>query len=204
MARMRIPRWLSPRFRRIAREIAVPEYSSDFLSSHLAKNIWRRLTSARLARVMGQHQELSLDRGTAYRFPFLDKELVMFTLTIPYAHWPAPRPFARFHREALADLLPPEISRRFTKADFGPARALRVRKAAPLIHDILERGPWYSEEYVDRHEAQRLCRAVLWNTAAITPSDWQALWSISTLEAWMRRISGYHPQQEGGPRDGAT
>ena len=188
--RVRPPFWLHSRMRPLA-ESTPPRMSGTEHLSYLARNVWRRVTSVRLGRAVTQLQEHASLHHMSYRFPFLDRDLVSFVLRLPVQAWPAPRPFARLHREALSPLLPPQILGRFGKAEFTPALAGRIRAAAPVIQDLLERGVWCSENYVRRDDARRLCRGVLWGQGPKSSEDWLAVWSVSTLEAWMRRVLGY-------------
>lgn len=192
IARADVPAWLARDFREMAKQLAAPEVSKVSFSSHLAGGVWERLSSARLGRVVTQFQEHLFPYGLEYRFPFLDRDLVRFVLTIPYEFWPRPRPAARLHREALAELLPPEVAQRFSKAEFTPALALRIRNARSQILAILEQGPWCSEQYVDRPKASAFCRAVLAKEEIGPAADWLSLWSIVTLEAWLRKTFEYN------------
>jgi asparagine synthase (glutamine-hydrolysing) len=189
-----IPHWLRPGFGEVGKELAVPEQSDGSFSSHLAKNVWERINSARLARVVTQFQEHSSAYGIGYRFPFLDRELISFVLTVPYNHWPRPRAFARLHRAPLAALLPAEIAHRLGKAEFTSALVSRIRNAEPQIRALLDRTSWYSEKYVDPDKARTFCRAVLSRNQENTGAsvDWLSVWAIVTVEAWMRKAFGYH------------
>jgi asparagine synthetase B (glutamine-hydrolysing) len=189
----RAPMWLAPRLAHFAKDLVAPELSRTSYPSRLAWHVWNRLTSPVLSRVVTQLQEHAALYGLEYRFPFLDRELVTFVMTTSYKHWPRPGAFARLHRAPLGDLLPPEVRQRFGKAEFTPALATRIRNARPHIQAILDDGPWCSGQYVERQAARRFCRTVLAKDADPSSRDWIRLWSIATLEAWMRKIFGYHP-----------
>jgi asparagine synthase (glutamine-hydrolysing) len=191
LARASAPTWLAPRLRQLASELRAPASPGVSLPSHLARYVWERVTSVRLARAITQSQEHASAHGVEYRFPFLDRELVTFVMTVSHEHWPRPRPFARLHREPLADLLPPEVAQRFGKAEFTPALIGRVRGARSQIETILEHGPWYSDSYIDRSEAQKLWRSVSSAEPSPNSTNWLAIWAIATLEAWLRRSFGY-------------
>jgi asparagine synthase (glutamine-hydrolysing) len=190
--RAAVPVWLAPGMHQLAKDLAFADPPNGSFPSHLATHVWERVTSPRLERVVTQYQEYSSGQGLEYRFPFLDKELVTFVLTVPYEHWPRPRTCARLHREALADLLPPKIQQRFEKADFTSAVVNRIRNAQTQIQAIVGAASWHSGRYVDHGEARRLCRSVLSDKNPINPEDWLSLWSIVSLETWMRRAFEYH------------
>jgi len=190
--RDRIPSWATPALRHTAGELlSRQQVSEGRLHSHLATNVWKRLSSVRLARVVTQFQEHARDHGIEYRFPFLDRELVTFVLSSGVDDWPRPHGHARLHRSALSHLLPAEVANRQGKAEFTPALAGRILRARTEIDRILRRDSWCSERYVRRDEA-----AVLWrrlSSGAVSPvtADWLDLWSVVTLEAWLRRVFGY-------------
>jgi asparagine synthase (glutamine-hydrolysing) len=184
-----VPDWLAPDLRKTAREVAVPERSQISFSSQVQRSIWSRVASVQTARVVGRLQQQALSNGVEYRFPFLDRDLVDFVLAIPYEHWPRIAPFARLHREPLADLLPPEVTQRIGKAEFTPALANRCRRAEMVIRGLVGAGPWASVRYVDLERARRLCAALFDQDARVAPSGWARLWNIAALEAWLRMNS---------------
>jgi asparagine synthase (glutamine-hydrolysing) len=187
------PSWLAMDFRATVRDLAACDLPQVPISSFVQKETWQRVTSAQTVRVVSMLCRQAYDYGREYRFPFLDRDLVQFILTIPYEFWPRPGPFARFHRRALADLLPSEVASRFGKADFTEALANRVRRAQPFLRPLLEDGPWASERYVRRDEARRFCLGVINQNDTSTSNTWRQVWAIVTLEAWMRKVLEYHP-----------
>ena len=133
-----------------------------------------------------------------YRFPFLDRELVSFALTIRPEHWPQPWPYARLQRNALAPLLPPEVASRFSKAEFTPALMTRFQRNRREISAILSKKTWLSASYLDPPEARKFFEGVLAEGESASSSDLVAAWSIVTLEAWLGKALGYHSAQSGG------
>jgi asparagine synthase (glutamine-hydrolysing) len=190
------PGWLMPAFHPLAKDLAVPEPPSGSLGAQVAREVWQRVSSPRMQRVLSQFQEHGAAHGVRFRLPFLDQDLITFVLSLPYQHWPRQATNARFHREALAGLLPPKVRDRIGKAEFTPAVVRRIRDAQGPIRALLESGPWCSEPYVDRLEAVRLYRTVL-STNPVGSRPWLSLWSIVTLEAWLRAVFKYHsPESE--------
>ena len=183
--RATIPQWLADRVHCVARDLAVPERWPFEFESHVQEQLWHRLFCAETIRALSAIQQEGASGGVEYRFPFLDIDLVRFMLSLPFDRWPAPGPYARYHRVALSDLLPLAVRDRSSKAEFTPALANRVRRSALLGRRVLDTGPWISEPYVRRGDARRAWDDAVSHTH--TPGGtWRRLWAIVTLEAWMR------------------
>jgi asparagine synthase (glutamine-hydrolysing) len=191
--RPRLPTWLTPRAASIARDIVASVRPSEPSLSQVQRGVWGRLTSAQMARNVAMLSAHAQHHDLEYRFPFLDRELVRFTLSIPVEGWPKPRPFARLHRESLRPILPKEIADRAGKAEFTPALAHRFDRSRALVEQLFASKTWASADYVDRHEAQRLWRALTAEraTGASRSTDFRQLWALLTLEAWLRKLFGY-------------
>jgi hypothetical protein len=169
--------------------------------SHVQAHRYREVTSQQVIRSVEVAQRLGMSHGIEVRFPFLDRDLVAFVLTIPYRLWPAPGPYARLHRDALADLLPPAVAARTSKAEFTPALLNRIVRAEPEVRQLLatDGDGWVSERYVPLARARRLvgevmaARAGAGAGAGAGTGDRRArwVWAIVTLEAWMRAILRY-------------
>lgn len=187
-ARAESPDWLAPNLRSLARDLTLPERSDVTFSSYRQEHGWNRLESQNTARSVDSFQRLGGKLGVEYRFPYLDRDLVRFVLTIPYPHWPRPEPFARLHRSLLGDLLPPEIVGRFGKAEFTPALRNRIRRSEQLIRSLIYQGPWASEQYVRRSKAEELWVRVTQDPENVPTLDWRRVWGIVTLETWLRKI----------------
>lgn len=185
-----VPDWLQPEWKVLAQDLAT-EPSSEFeFVSHVQRERWSSVMSQQVMRsVEGSEREAS-EFDCEYRFPFLDTDLVRFVLMIPYENWPAPESSARLHRDALTTLLPDAVRERRQKAEFTPALANRAVRAASIIDDLFDRGPWRSERYVDRGSARRLWRGAAANPDQTAAGTWRQVWAIVTLEAWMRAFSG--------------
>lgn len=190
--RTKVPTWLAPAWHEVARNVEVEEPPDVVLTSLVQRLTWSRLAAARSRQSINSLQVNGMRHGLEYRFPFLDRELVEFVLNLPphCLPWSAPRN-ARIHREAFRPMLPPKIANRYSKAEFTPALANRVRRAGPLIENLLSRGDWVCQKYVARDAALRFYRAV---TSSVSPTrgmDWWRVWNVATLEAWMRAVLGY-------------
>lgn len=194
--RQRIPNWIAKRLRPLAEDCEPYQVPPIAGVSSLQEFTWRRVMAAETLRNVSMMNIHASAQQTEYRFPFLDKDLVLFVLSIPYEFWPRPGAYVRFHREALADLLPSEILGRFGKAEFTPALGNKVKLAGRLILSLFD-GEWASSRYVDRDAASQFCSRVLSFGSDAGALAWRQVWAVATLEAWMRKILGYHPRAKG-------
>jgi asparagine synthase (glutamine-hydrolysing) len=190
----RLAPWLNPDIGSISK---VPADRSEHPVrdySFVQKHHWRELTSGRLPISIDGFQRHSYRHQLESRFPFLDRALATFVMSIPYDHWPPPYSDERLHRQALFDILPPTIATRRTKADFTPALARRVDRALPLIRDIFWGKEWLAGRFVDQGGARDLLAKLEASPGSQTFSEWYGAWSIVTLEAWLRGIKRYSPR----------
>ena len=193
--RRRFPKWLTGEMRSLAAELAPPEVPPISGVSNVQRYTWKRLMSVETLRnvsMMNVHASL---HEMEYRFPFLDKDLILFSLSIPYEAWPRPGAYARLHREALADLLPTEISERMGKAEFTSALVNKVRRASRSIMALFGTD-WASGRYLDREQALSFCRGVL-DGGIVGSVAWRQVWAMATLEAWLRGILAYDAAEKG-------
>jgi asparagine synthase (glutamine-hydrolysing) len=196
-ARARVPEWVSPRFRSLAREILSDDGgdSQPALTSLVRRNAWTLVNAAHPKIGVARLQALGLAKGIEFRFPFLDRELVSFVLGLPSHALPGPVPTARVHREAFRPMLPRAVADRVGKADLTAAVENRVRRALPQIEALFDGGSWASHRFVDREAAHRALRAVTSGPAAASGRDWWRVWRIAAVEAWTRSILLYGMRQ---------
>jgi asparagine synthase (glutamine-hydrolysing) len=186
-----IPAWLAPRFRNLARELAVRDPPDLPFSSQVQRQAWSRLSATGNSQAIGAMQLNAEPLGLEYRFPYLDRELVEFALNLPSKCLPGAVAYARIHREAFRPILPAKIVDRQGKGEFTPALVSRVRDARALIEDLLWGQTWESGEYVDQYAARRFWRSVTDPGREANSSEWWQLWRMATLEVWIRRILRY-------------
>jgi asparagine synthase (glutamine-hydrolysing) len=190
-----VPDWLTPEWRERAVQVAERVYDPPppTLRAHVQQAHWQELTGARLSLAIDLEQRCASVAGFEVRFPFLDRELVEFVLSIPPSLWPTPSGYGRLQRDALSALLPSLVVSR-TKMKFAPVVIHRVQAALGRLSKLLEGNRWNLERFVSLDNA----RALLARFRS-SPSDAnvaQALWRIGTLEAWLRTFLGYHPSPE--------
>lgn len=193
------PAWLAPRFHELARDITAAGAAEQGLvdarlGTLVRSQAWRRLNAPHNRRSIAAMQGKAGPLGVEYRFPFLDRDLIRFVLSLPPHCLPGPVRYARIHREAFRPFLPSAIADRSWKAEMSPALRERSERAQPVIEDLLTQGDWMSARYVDRTAAGRFLRTVAGapvGTAAITPIDRWRLWNVAAVEAWMRGLLMY-------------
>ena len=160
--------------------------------------MWESITSQQVDRSVDALQRQVSHLDIEFRFPFLDRDLVEFVLKIPFGAWPSPNTYSRLHRDAMRDVLPTMVSRRYGKAEFTPALMNRVIRAGSLIERLLLEGDWASGKYVDRAMAREFWRTTAKRRDHREWSRWRQVWAIATLEAWLRTIFGYDKHPLGG------
>lgn len=123
--------------------------------------------------------------GLDIRYPFLDKRLVEFCLTLPPEHklhhgWSrAPQ------RQGMAGIVPDEVSRRLSKADLSPnylngATAQARHIFAELIEPSLPMLGAYLDSNVFKHRCQNLLQAGIHHPD--TALTWYA---VANFSAWL-------------------
>ena len=150
-----------------------------------------------LAATIDLQQRHAANADLEITFPFLDWDLVSFVLAVSLRHWPAPRWLVRFHREALRGDLPRDVYQRRSKAEFTSAVINRVRFGLSTIKELCDGSRWEAARFVAQVDARRLVDDF---ATAPTPSFIEAyyVWSIASLEAWLRAVLDYPTQQDRG------
>lgn len=185
--RLPAPPWLTASSaERVADIVAGPPF--EILDSAASTHVWRRLTSPQLICGVDYLQRQAAPFGIEYRFPFLDRNLARLVVSAAAAYWPLR---TRPHQRVFYGQLPEVVRTRSSKADMTPAFANRIRRAAPLIDRQFSDGIWASENYVVRDAALTAWRS--FNASTADGIACRRIWSIVTLEAWLRRIFGYIP-----------
>ena len=132
--------------------------------------------------------------GIEPRYPFFDRELVDFCLTVPAAAKLRNGVPRWVRREALSDILPEKMSQRTGKAYFGN----EIEEA--VITYFTEQGDAVFadlDEYLDISEVIRL-RNRLINRKQIDPFGYRTLWRICVLIQWLQVFRQWQTEQEKG------
>jgi asparagine synthase (glutamine-hydrolysing) len=166
-----------------------PSVSSGYLSSAQMKR-WETLAGAPLAASIDAKQRHASWFGLDTAFPFLDWDLVQFTLALPPRYWRPRGWLARIQREALRRDLPPEVYRRRSKAEFTSAMINRVRGNLEVISDLFAGETWAAAEIIEKTKARRLLEDFRRDPAPGFAAAYY-LWAVASVEAWLRRVLGY-------------
>jgi len=187
------PNWLHARWRGVVGDISASRSwgGAGSFDSRVQEAHWRDLMGGAMAHALDADHRVATRHAVEMRYPFLDRDLVSFILSLPPESWPSLEPYGRLQRIALSDLLPAAVLGRTAKAAFSTVVAGRVRQAAPQLRTLLFDGPWASERWVSRGGAQALFDRAISSTSDDEWGDWQALRAMATLEAWLRRVFGY-------------
>jgi asparagine synthase (glutamine-hydrolysing) len=180
----RLPPWLSPLARQIAREMgrkgAGPQLT--FASRGQAR-LWQLATSSRLVAAVEGGRRAAASLRAEVRYPYLDRRFVDFVLRIPL-EYRVRHPYRRIHREAMAADLPRLVADRETKAGFAAALVADVRRLAAPILAVLEGPRWESHRFVDQRRAAERARQVLGHGS--NWRDFHDLSRVAALELWLR------------------
>jgi asparagine synthase (glutamine-hydrolysing) len=129
--------------------------------------------------------------GIEPRYPFLDRRLAEFCLGLPAEQKLSRGMMRAIVRRALADLLPPLVRERTSKATPAPslARNLLAFERGRLDAALLGEQPPMVREYVDLaalraaylHYCERGAGATAWTEVA-------RIWKTAMLVIWLRRV----------------
>jgi asparagine synthase (glutamine-hydrolysing) len=189
--RFTAPDWLTSHAKRLAEPTRSSTGAEGSFASHGQRLRWRELRRADIALTVDIRQTHASRIGLEVRYPFLDWDLIAFTLGIPFEHWPPPGEFARLHRHALRADLPAEIYGRYSKAEFAPAVVNSVEAQLPTIHDVFHDGPWASERLVSQRRARELLLRFRNVSASRDLVSAYHLRAITSLETWLRAVLRY-------------
>ncbi len=146
---------------------------------------YRQLTSGRLAVYVGYFDALGAARQLELRFPFFDPALVRFALLAPWEQHTRGGEIKVLLREAMRGSLPESVRRRRDKG--GPNTFLdhwmRTREMERLSK-LIDGGLWLAP-YVQADSLQQLLQEFARGRAG-----WRQLWSVVSLEFWLRNHFG--------------
>jgi hypothetical protein len=102
----------------------------------------------------------------------------------------------RLGRDALGVLLPKEFAKRLDQGSVLPLLGLAARKMLPGVREIVSRGAWLSEPYIDRQYAAKMIGDCLALGEAADPRVCVTAMDFGVIEAWLRRVSRYDVRPE--------
>lgn len=161
------------------------------------------LTDGRQALGLEILDRAAADAGLDPRYPFWDKRLVEFCLSLPGDQKLRNGWSRSILRRAMAGVLPPEVQWRTDKTDFTPAIADGLRR---LDLDRLRQVAYASSspvaEYLDLAAVRRRYERFVAGGPASTPHDTQEIWLAAALALWLERQAG-RPDQTSARPEGA-
>jgi asparagine synthase (glutamine-hydrolysing) len=195
------PGWLGPRLRPAWRQSSPPDHPAA-ARSWTQRLTWAWLTAPTSAWHIEIGELLAARHGLQLRCPFLDRRLAAWVLAVPWQRRLPQGRMKRLLREAMRELLPPEVAERRAVTVFDDFVAWSARRAAPRLAPLLAASRWESAGYVDQGAARALLTSVERGaSSAMAGAD---LRNIAMLESWLRLIDGADRRRAGMAESGAS
>ena len=146
---------------------------------------WRNLTSGHYARVLEFAELASQSHGIEMRFPFFDRRLIEFCISVPppervYRGWTR-----SVFRHAMEGIVPKDVQWRTTKADLGPGLKLNLLKyRIAEIGDVIYSPSPALEPYLDMELLRRIYERFVVNPFKFD-ADCLILISVFHLDLWL-------------------
>ena len=134
--------------------------------------------------------KLTAAAGIEGRYPFWDKRLLEFCLSLPSREKLDGGWSRLILRRAMEGVLPPAVQWRTDKLNFGPhiVRGMLAYHRA-LIDRILSQDAEGIGEYVDLPEVTAAYRRIIERKEAVDGFDVQAVWKAVVLATWLKRLN---------------
>ena len=171
---------------RMSRDVTVHLRGSRL--SWLTATLWSFLTVKILPMWLRMEDRISMAHGVESRLPFTDYRLVEFVLTLP-DDLKLKQGYTKYIlRQAVQDILPQEIVRRWQKTRFSCPYDQWLRGSwRPLIEDLFLTGQFQLDAFLCVPEFRRRLRAYLDHQPyGLRP---QMLWRLLNTEIWMRTFT---------------
>jgi len=129
-------------------------------------------------------------QGIEPRYPFWDKDLVMFCLALP-SEWKLRDGWPRYIlRKAMAGILPDSVCWRYSKVDFrgNLARGLVVHHDE-LISDVLGSGSERIASFVNMDCARKSYQNIKNDPSRASLQDIQNVWRSVMLDRWLGQLN---------------
>ncbi len=173
--------WVRNPIHRTAKEIATPP--PPHLDGRLNRRLYEIFAVSGLPALLRYEDRNSMASGVEARLPFMDHRLVSYLFSLP-AHFKIRHGTTKYiMRQALSDLLPPEILARKDKIGFATPEAQWFRESVfPYMHDLFQ-----SRQVKDRglYHPQKLMDFLHQNKEGSVYAG-RALWRALNLELWFR------------------
>jgi asparagine synthase (glutamine-hydrolysing) len=165
----------------------IEQWAGDYAratSSESSLHAWN-LTSPSVAAAFEALRRVSDQVGVTLRFPFYDRRLVEYALSVPDAEKLRDGWTRHVMREAMAGMLPEAVRWRRTKVDFGNELAVGLaRHHAAFLTDMLRPSAPLAG-FVDLAAAQDNLNRLLSDPVNVSGYDLLALWRMAYLTLWL-------------------
>jgi asparagine synthase (glutamine-hydrolysing) len=153
-----------------------------------AHSFWRPRQRDAVQTIATLGRQLTHTRPSCFemRYPYLDQDLVEFLTTIPFNQLLRPGKKRFLMRRALADLLPPEILSRQTKAGAARCYPRTIEKHCKHIEQLCLEPYVSAMGYVDR---DRFREALIRLKAGQVSQYFLRLLKVLSLECWLRHTA---------------
>ena len=180
------PQWLGKGLLDLWSEPRPPSPFDEQASSRAQQSNWQWLTSAEAFWSM-ELQELDAARmGIEMRFPYLDRALVSFVLSLPCERRLPRGQMKQILRRAMSGILPRIVAERGQVTSFGDSYCDKVRQNLAQVQATFDGSNWRCEPYVQRQRARDLLATARTRTRAEDNwREWMRVWDIAILERWL-------------------
>jgi len=180
------PQWLGKRLQELWCEPRPPSPFGERASSPAQQSNWQWLTGAEAFWSM-ELQELDAARmGIEMRFPYLDRALASFVLSLPCERRLPSGQMKQILRRAMSDVLPRIVAERGRVTSFSDSYCDKVRQNLAQLQATFDGSNWRCEPYVERQRARDLLAAARTRTRDDDNwREWMRVWDIAILERWL-------------------
>jgi asparagine synthase (glutamine-hydrolysing) len=131
--------------------------------------------------------------GIEKRYPFWDKRLVEFCLTLPSDQKLNDGWTRVVMRRAMNGILPPQVQWRSGKMDFVPSLAYGLRVfERDHLDEVIIRNPGVIEEYVNIRSLRQAYSRFLEQDSDLESKDLFAIWKTVSLALWLKHARPQH------------
>jgi asparagine synthase (glutamine-hydrolysing) len=184
------PQWLGKRLQDLWSEPRPPSPFDGQGSSRAQQSNWQWLTSAEAFWSM-ELQELDAARmGIEMRFPYLDRAVALFVLSLPCERRLPKGQMKQILRRAMSGVLPRVVAERGQVTSFSASYCDKVRQNLTQVEATFDGSNWRCEPYVQRQRAGDLLAAVRTQTGDNDNwREWMRVWDIAILEHWLDALT---------------
>jgi asparagine synthase (glutamine-hydrolysing) len=154
---------------------------------------YRQLVHPMQAFAVELHDNEAAAFGIEKRYPFWDKRLVEFCLTLPSDQKLNDGWTRVVMRRAMNGILPPQVQWRSGKMDFVPSLAYGLRVfERDHLDEVIIRNPGVIEEYVNIRSLRQAYSRFLEQDSDLESKDLFAIWKTVSLALWLKHARPQH------------